>query len=305
MALALVAFMTAFVLMSSLGILLFGRQKTLRRLSQAVSPPVSPVDASLLRSIAPPPGSRIERLVKPFHKVLPRRPEDVSTVQKRLVRAGYREGSWVNIFYSSRVLVPGVLCILATVTGVYEYAPFFVYAVAAGLGFLAPDFWLSNRIAARQMKLRLGLPEALDLIVICVEAGLSMDKATMRTAEELRISQPAIADELNLVYLEQRAGCARAEAWKHVGERTGVDTVRALASILIQADKFGTSIGKTLRTHAETLRMKRRQEVEELAAKTTVKLVFPLVLLIFPALFVVTMGPSMIIMLEGFAEYLN
>ena len=170
------------------------------------------------------PGSRLERLVKPFQKVVPRNPADVSTVQKRLARAGYREQSYVNIFYSSKVLVPGALCLVATVTQVYAYSPLFVYALAAGLGFLAPDFWLSNRISASKTQLRLGLPEALDLMVICVEAGLSVDKATMRTAEELRISQPAIADELNLVYLEQRAGRPRAEAWRHVGERTDVDT---------------------------------------------------------------------------------
>jgi tight adherence protein C len=258
-----------------------------------------------LQSIAPSPGSRIEQLVKPFQKVVPRTQEDVSTVQKRLTRAGYRERAYVNIFYSAKVLVPALLCILAVVTQIYSYAPLFVFALAAGLGFMVPDFWLSNRISARKLKLRLGLPEALDLIVICVEAGLSMDKATMRTSEELRISQPAIADELNLVYLEQRAGRPRGEAWKHIGDRTDVDTIRSLASILIQADKFGTSIGKTLRSYSETLRTRRRQDAEEQAAKTTVKLVFPLVLFIFPSLFVVTLGPSMIIMFEGFAKYLS
>jgi len=127
----------------------------------------------------------------------------------------------------------------------------------------------------------------------------------MRTAQELRISQPAIADELNLVYLEQRAGRPRSEAWKHFGDRTAVDTIRSLASIIIQADRFGTSIGKTLRTHSETLRTRRRQDAEEQAAKTTVKLVFPLVLFIFPSLFVVTIGPSAIIMVRGFAKFLS
>jgi tight adherence protein C len=302
MGLAVFSFAAVFLLMSSLGVLLFYRQKTLQRLSQVVS---RFGDSGLLRSIAPTPGSRIEKLVRPFQKVLPRSPGDVSMVQRRLINAGYRETSCVNIFYSSKVLVPGLLCVLATLTQVYAYAPLFVYALAAGAGFLAPDIWLGNRVSARQLKLRLGLPEALDLIVICVEAGLSMDKATMRTAEELRISQPAIADELNLVCLEQRAGRPRADAWKHLGERTGVDTIRSLASILIQADTFGTSIGKTLRTHAETLRTRRRQDAEEQAAKTTVKLVFPLVLFIFPSLFVVTIGPSMIVMFEGFAEYLS
>jgi tight adherence protein C len=302
MGLALLAFVAVFLLMSSLGVLMFYRQRTLQRLSQVVS---RPADASILRAVAPPPGSRIEKLVKPFQKVLPRSPKDVSTLQKRLTSAGYREKSYVNIFYSFKVLLPVSLCILATVTQIYLYAPLFVFAVAVGLGFLAPDLLLSSRVRARQTQLRLGLPEALDLIVICVEAGLSMDKATMRTAEELRISQPAIADELNLVYLEQRAGRPRSEAWKHIGERTGVETIRSLASILIQADRFGTSIGKTLRTYSETLRTRRRQDAEEQAAKTTVKLVFPLVLFIFPSLFVVTVGPSMIIMFEGFAQFLT
>jgi tight adherence protein C len=302
MQLALFAFLAAFLLISSLGALLFHRQNTLRRLSKVAA---RAVDASLLQSIAPTPRSRIEQLVKPFQKVVPRSSEDVTTLQKRLTRAGYREHKYVNIFYSSKALVPALLCILATVTQVYTYAPLFVYALAAGLGFMAPDFWLSNRISARKLKLRLGLPEALDLIVICVEAGLSMDKATMRTSEELRISQPAIADELNLVYLEQRAGRPRGEAWKHLGDRTDVDNIRSLASILIQADKFGTSIGKTLRAHSETLRTRRKQDAEEQAAKTTVKLVFPLVLFIFPSLFVVTLGPSMIIMFEGFSKYLS
>jgi tight adherence protein C len=302
MQLALFSFLAAFLLMSSIGVLLFYRHPRVRRLSQVVS---RAADASLLRSIAPTSGSRIEKLVKPFQKVVPRNPADVSTVQKRLVAAGYRGESCVNIFYGSKAVVPAALCLLATVTLVYAYAPLFVYALAAGLGFLAPDLWLSHRVASRQTKLRLGLPEALDLMVICVEAGLSPDKATMRTAAELRISQPEIADELNLVHLEQRAGCPRAEAWKHVGERTGVDTIRSLASILVQADRFGTSIGKTLRAHAETLRTRRRQDAEEQAAKTTVKLIFPLVLLIFPSLFVVTLGPSIIIMIEGFARYLS
>ncbi len=304
MILAIVAFLAAFLLLSSLGILLFYRQTTLRRLSQVVS---RKADVSVLAAVAPPPprGTRIQSLVKPFEKVLPRSEADVSTLQKRLTRAGYRDNAYVNIFYGSKVLVPGFLILAATVTQVYTYGPFFIYSIAAGLGFLLPDFWLGNRISARQTRLRLGLPEALDLIVICVEAGLSMDKATMRASEELRISQPAIADELNLVHLEQRAGRPRAEAWKHVAERTDVETIRTLASILIQAEKFGTSIGKTLRTYSETLRTTRRQDAEEQAAKTTVKLVFPLVLFIFPSLFVVTIGPSMIIMLEGFAQYLS
>ena len=302
MVLIVIAFIAVFLLSSSVGALLFYRQTALRRLSEVVS---RPADDMLLRSISPNTGMKIAKLVKPFENVVPRSKEDISTVQQRLGRAGYREKGYVNVFFGFKVVVPVTLCLLATVTGAYQFNPFFVFAMAGGLGFLLPDFWLSNRIKARQLAIRLGLPEALDLIVICVEAGLSMEKATMRTGEELRLSQPAIADELNLVYLEQRAGRPRSEAWKHFGERTGVDTVRSLAGILIQADKFGTGIGKTLRAHSETLRTRRRQDAEEKAAKTTVKLVFPLVLFIFPSLFVVTLGPSIITMIEGFANYLS
>jgi tight adherence protein C len=132
-----------------------------------------------------------------------------------------------------------------------------------------------------------------------------MDRAVLRTAEELHLSQPEIADELGLVSIEQRVGSHRADAWKNFGDRTAVESIRALASILIQADKFGTSVGTTLRVHAETLRMRRRQDAEEQAAKTTVKLIFPLVLFIFPALFVVALGPSMIIIMEDFKNLLN
>jgi tight adherence protein C len=302
MTLALLAFFAVFLLISSMGILIFYRQAALRRLGQMVS---RTQEASLLRTVVPEPGARLEKLVKPFDKIVPRTSEDVSTLRKRLISAGYREQSYVNIFYSAKLLVPVALCMVASVTGLYRLGAIFVYAVMVGIGFLIPDFWLSNRVSARQLELRLGLPEALDLMVICVEAGLSVDKATMRTAEELKMSQPAIADELYLVYLEQRAGRPRAEAWKHLGERTDVDTVRSLASIVIQADKFGTSIGKTLRAHAESLRIRRRQDAEEQAAKTTVKLVFPLALFIFPSLFFVTLGPSLIVMFEGFAKYLS
>jgi tight adherence protein C len=195
------------------------------------------------------------------------------------------------------------LSVVATFSGSLPLAPLFVYATAIGLGFLLPDFWLSHLIKVRQRNIRLGLPEALDLLVVCVEAGLSLDKAIMRTGEEMRVSQPAIADELGLISLEQRAGRPRTEAWSECAERTGVDTVRSLASLIIQADKFGTSIGKALRSQAETLRTRRRQDAEEQSAKTTVKLVFPLVLLIFPSLFVVTLGPSMIVMFEAFSTY--
>jgi tight adherence protein C len=300
---ALFTFAAAFLLLSGIGSLLVYRRSTRRRLARAVAEPA--VNDFLLAAPAARPGAKVARFVERFQRILPRSSAEVSVMQKRLIRAGYREKKYINIFYGAKVLAPLLLCLLAAVTGAYAYGGFFVYIMALGFGFLAPDFWLGNRIKARQTNLRLGLPDALDLIVICVEAGLGVDRAILRTAEELRLSQPEIADELGLVSVEQRAGRLRTDAWKNFGDRTEVESIRALASILIQSDKFGTSVGTTLRVHSETLRMRRRQDAEEQAAKTTVKLIFPLVVFIFPALFVVTLGPSMIAIMEDLQNFFN
>ena len=146
------------------------------------------------------------------------------------------------------------------------------------------------------------MPDVLDLLVICMEAGLSLDQATARSAQELSKSQPELCDELKIVVLEQRAGRARSDAWKNMAERTGVESLRNLVSMLVQTEQFGTSIAKMLRVHADTLRTQRVQMIEEMAAKTSVKLVFPLVLFIFPALFLVTLGPAAIVMVESFTK---
>jgi tight adherence protein C len=297
------AFVAAFTLIAGLGLAFFYRDAAARRLSSLM---MSPADSNLLTQVTvTPPAERIRKIVQPFQKVLPRSEAEVSQVRKRLACAGYREDTYVNVYYGIRVLIPLMLCVLVTITGVYRLSPLFSYVCAAGFGYLIPDFILGRLISSRRFKLRLGLPEALDLIVICVEAGLSLDKAVSRAAQELQLSQPEMADEMNLVGLEQRAGRPRADAWTHCAERTGVDTIKALSAILIQADRFGTSIGKALRAHADALRTHRRQEAEERAHKTTVKLVFPLVLFIFPSLFVVTLGPSMITMFAAFDKYLN
>ena len=199
-------------------------------------------------------------------------------------------------------MVPVSLAVLATITGAYQSSGFFVYIMALGIGFLVPDFWLGRRIKSRQLNVGLGLPEALDFMVICIEAGLSLDQAVMRTADELSLGQPALTDELRLVLLEQRAGLGRADAWTHFAERTDLDSTRALSALIIQVDQFGSSIAKALRAHSDTLRTHRRQQAEEQAAKMSVKLVFPLVLFIFPSLFVVVLGPAVISILESIAK---
>lgn len=304
MTLALVTFLAIFLLVTSAGLLLFYREAMLRRLSTVLAPQGEEPKGRLLRFIEAS-SKTSQSVIAPFQKVLPRSPEEVSVVQKRLIRAGYRKDAHLNIFYASKVLVPISLALLCTITGAYEYGALFVYALSFGLGFLVPDFWLGNRIKHRQLEIRLSLPTALDLMVICIEAGLSIDQAIVRVSDEIHITAPELSDELSLVNLEQRAGRPRADAWRNLAERTDVDTVRALVALLIQTDKFGTSVSKALRAHSDTLRTQRRQAAEEAAAKMTVKLVFPLVFCIFPSLFVVALGPSAIVMVESFAKYFS
>ncbi len=292
-------FVAIFFLIASGGLLLFYREAMLRRISDVVSPRNR--QGALLSTIQQT-GSSFGEMVEHLERVLPRSQAESSVVQQRLIRAGYRKDSAVNLFYGAKVFVPLFLALLVFAT---HNSSFFSYAIALGLGFLAPDFWLDRRIKKRQGLIRRGLPDVLDLLVICVEAGLSLDQATDRTTEELAKAHPELCDELSIVVLEQRAGKPRADAWRQFAERTDVDSVRNLVSVLVQSEQLGTSIAKTLRIHSDALRTQRRQKVEEQAAKTTVKLVFPLVFFIFPSLFLVTLGPAMIIMSESFAKYFH
>lgn len=298
MGLAIISFVVVFLLLATGGMLLFYRDSMLQRINATTG-------AAARRDLSARQHFSFGDVVKPLEKVVPRSEAEVSVIQQRLVRAGFRGEGAVRTFYGFKVLIPALLCLIILGSGMGTSNSFFIYAAALGLGFLAPDFWLGRRITLRQKRIRMGLPDVLDLMVVCMEAGLSMDMATSRTAEELRTAQPAVSDELGMVILEQRAGRPRSDAWKGFADRCDVDSVRHLTSVLIQAEQLGTSIAKTLRIHADTLRTQRKQAVEEQAAKTTVKLVFPLVFCIFPSLFLVTLGPALIIMSESFHKYLT
>jgi tight adherence protein C len=293
---SILVFGVIFLLIGSGGLLLFYRETMLQRISEVINP--RPKQKSLLSTIQKT-GISIGGVVEHFEHVLPKSQAEVSIVLQRLTRAGYRDESAVKVFYGSKVLVPILLCLIILFSGLGDLSPIFIYIGALGFGFLVPDFWLGKQITKRQKAIRRGLPDVLDLLVICIEAGLSLDQATVRTSEELRLAQPELCDELRVVVLEQRAGRARSESWKHLAERTDVDCVRNLVSMLVQSEQFGTSVAKTLRVHSDTLRTQRVQAVEEMAAKTTVKLVFPLVLFIFPSLFLVTLGPAVLSMIES------
>jgi tight adherence protein C len=301
MTFAIIAFLVAFLLIGSGGLLIFYRDRIQDRISSALYPRAS--QKKSISSTLEETRHVIGGVVEHFEKVLPKSQQEISVTQQRLVRAGMRSENSVKMFYGAKVITPCALILLAWVTGAYHFGPMFVFAIAAGGGFLGPDFWLGRKIANRQAEIRKGLPDVLDLLVICVEAGLSLDQAVARTAQELEKAQPALSDELGIVALEQRAGRARADAWKHLAERTDVDVVRNLVSMLVQAEQFGTSIGKTLRVHSDTLRTKRVQEIEEKAAKLSVKLLFPLVLFIFPSLFLVVLGPAVLVMADSFKTF--
>jgi tight adherence protein C len=288
---AIFSFSVVFLLIMSGGLLLFYREAMLQRISDVINPQKK--KKTLLDTIQET-GLTIGGVVERFDSVIPKSKAEVSVTLKRLNRAGFRQESAVKLFYGSKVLIPIVLCSLALITGFGKLNPLFIYGACIGLGFLGPDFWLGRKIKGRQDKIRRGLPDVLDLLIICIEAGLSLDQATARAAQELAKAQPEMCDELHIVVLEQRAGRPRGEAWKHLADRTDLDCVRSLVSMLVQSEQLGTSIGKTLRTHSDTMRLQRVQAVEEAAAKLTIKLLFPLVLFIFPALFVVVLGPAAI-----------
>jgi tight adherence protein C len=297
MAFTIFAFVVIFLLVASAGLILFYREAMLQRIAAVTTHRNRPKGlAGTLQQT----GVSLTSMVEQFEKVMPKSQSDVSVVRQRLIRAGYRKESAVRLFFGAKLMTPLALCVVLLVTGIGRFSPFFLYLLALALGYMSPDFWLGKQISKRQAKIRRSLPDVLDLLIICVEAGLSLDQGTARAAQELRVSHPDISDELSVVCLEQAAGRARTDAWRNFADRTDVDSVRNLVSVLVQSEKFGTSIARTLRIHSDTLRVQRRQKIEEMAAKTTVKLVFPLVFFIFPSIFLVTLGPPGIIMVESF-----
>lgn len=296
-------FCSVFLLIASLGFLLFYREAMLQRISAVIWD--RPEKKSGLTGTLEKTTTSLTTVLEKVQAMVPKSQTEVGVVRQRLIHAGLRDDSALKYFYAAKLIVPLVFCVILTLTPLASESPFIFYIAAVGLGYLAPDFWLSRMIKKRQAKVKRALPDVLDLMVICLEAGLGVDQATARTAKELGDTHPVMADELDIVVLEQRAGKPRADAWRHMAERTDVDTIRNLVTMLVQSEQFGTSVAKTLRTHAETLRTQRVQTLEEMAAKTTVKLIFPLVLFIFPCLFLVTLGPAFIMMADEFQNFLK
>ncbi len=222
----------------------------------------------------------------------PRREE----MKKTLAQAGYDSERAVSLVLGLKLglLVALPLLALVWLEGRHLLAVLIVMYLAGSLGYFLPDLVVKRLVATRQKKIKEGLPDALDLLVVCVEAGQGLNAALKKVAEDLALSNQTLSRELLTVNLEINAGMEREQALRNLGDRTGVDEVASLCSILIQSDRFGTSIGQALKVQSETLRTSRRQKMEELAAKTPVKLVFPLIFFIFPAIMVVILGPAVI-----------
>ena len=225
---------------------------------------------------------------------VPKSPREIGRIRRRLMRAGYRTMGPVVLYSWSELLVPLVLVAAALWYFGMQSQGLMIAAFVGILGYLAPGLVLARLIEKRKQELQHGLPDALDLLIVCVEAGCSLDQAVLKTAEELGVAYPGLADELKTLNVEMRAGKPRIEAFRNLAARSGLDDLRALVAMLVQTDRFGTSVAQALRTHGKTLRTKRRQNAEERAHKIGVKLVFPLVFLLFPAFYVVTLGPAII-----------
>jgi tight adherence protein C len=244
---------------------------------------------------------KLEKALTDLGRLLPSSEKKLSRKVRTMLRAGFRSPEAVKIQQGMEVLLPAVFIILMYSSGAYKLNPLFMFAFAGLAGFLLPDFWLSWRVKRRQRRLVVALPDALDLLVVCVEAGMGLDQAIFRVAQELRISYPELSDELQLVNLEMRVGKSRIDSLRELAVRTGVDDVKAFVTMLIQTDRFGTDLAQSLRIHSDNLRTKRRQRAEEAAAKTTVKMIPALVFLIFPAMFAVLLGPAVISIIRQFS----
>ncbi|MCG3137167.1 MAG: hypothetical protein HJJLKODD_01010 [Phycisphaerae bacterium] len=216
----------------------------------------------------------------------------------RLAQAGVRDENAVVYFLSAKMLLLAVGAMLGFVYAWSEQMPaldLFVYSAMPGMfGFVVPNVWLNRKVEGRVDRITFALPDCLDMLVIAVEAGLGIDAAIQRVSDEMRRTYPDLAEEWRLASKETQVGVPRSEALSRMAERTNVSDMRSLVAVLTQAERFGTSIAHTLRVHAETMRIKRRQRAEEMAAKTTVKLLFPLMVFLFPVILIVIMGPAVL-----------
>jgi tight adherence protein C len=255
------------------------------------------------------PSLAFHEILKKIGSVLPASPKDVTIMQRRLIRAGIRNPNALKLLYGSKVFLglalPVVMALVVAGSEAESSNKVMAIGVAAAAGFFGPNQYVNRRVRRRQKQISRGLPNALDLLVVCVESGLGLDQAVVQVSKELESGHPEISEEFAMVTLELKAGKRRVEALRNLGERTGVDDLKKLVAVLIQADRFGTGISLSLRAHADFMRVQTRQQAEEKAAKLGVKLVFPIFFCILPSLFVVTVGPVVMRIIRELVPMMN
>src|SRR5579884_4134174 len=255
------------------------------------------------------PSLMFRDLIKRLGALVPASPKDVTVMQRRLIRAGFRQENALKILYGAKVLF-GILLPVLTLsavanTGADPSNKVMVVLAAAAAGFFGPNEYVRMASKKRQKKVHHGLANALDLMVVCVESGLGLDQAILQVAKELEKAHPEISEEFSIVNLELKAGKRRAESLRNLADRTGVEDLKKLVAVLIQADRFGTGISQSLRAHSDYMRVQARQIAEEKAAKLGVKLVFPIFFCILPSLFVVTVGPVVVKIIRELLPMMN
>jgi len=281
-------------------LLLFGEKESVDARLKEISappPPISPFIVEETTSGVVRAASGITSIFKPIRGLVSGSDEDTAY---RLTLAGFRKAEHIEIFTATKMLLPVVAIVGATFFGDNMIAAILVGVV---LAFMAPDVVLTQLISRRQGTIRRDLPDALDLLVICMEAGLGIDQAMARVGEEIRLTAPELAEEFQIINREQRAGKPRLDAWRSMAERVDIDFVRQFVAMLVQTERFGTPIANALGQFADTLRTRRTQAAEEVAAKAGIKLLFPLVFFIFPMIFVVALGPAIIGMHRLFTDF--
>jgi tight adherence protein C len=245
--------------------------------------------------------SRVVKLAEPFSRLsLPKEGWENSPLRVRFMHAGYNFSSAPELFFAAKTLLALILPFLAVLYLVVSDAEpggnliLILALLSSALGYFMPNVFLERRISHRQREIFESIPDALDLTTVCVEAGLGLDAALARVGEEIRFRSPVLGDEFHLVNLELRAGGTRERALRNLAHRTGVEEIETLVALLVQSDRFGTSVAESLRVHSETMRSKRKLLAEEAAAKIPLKLLFPLIFFVFPSLLVVLLGPAFI-----------
>jgi tight adherence protein C len=255
------------------------------------------------------PSLAIYELIKRLGNFIPQSPKDVTVMQRRLIRAGVRNENALKILYGAKAVcgigMPLLVALLVVPSSAESSNKIFYILTSAAVGFFGPNEYVRRMAARRQKEIARGLANGLDLLVVCVESGLGLDQAILQVSKELEHAHPEISEEFGFVNLELKAGKRRVDALRNLAERTGVDDLKKLVAVLIQADRFGTGVAQSLRAHSDFMRVQARQIAEEKAAKLGVKLIFPIFFCILPSLFVVTVGPVAVKIMRELVPMMN